>query len=351
MLLRVVMVGLLVVQSAMAVPLEDKPPFGLGAESLQDAWRASCGFFNKKPAGQKVRDGQARFGTYGDWQELCAESAGLDAQGTVRFFNSQFDKVKMAKTGKFTAYYKPVLTGSRVKEKDTQEPLLAWPKSFASCHAIDPSPCPTRGGIRQELHRHKVLLWLDDPMDAYLLHIQGSGTVRVREKNGKESVAHVGFAGKNGHAYVAIGKVLRDWGELTGDITMPKIAAWVKANPGRRQELFESNPSYIFFKETADEAPGALGVTLTAGRSAAVDRTVVPLGTPVLIQTHLNHDNSGFNRIMFGQDVGSAIKGEARADLYLGHGQIAADFAGDQNNTGQMYWLVPKRLMPNKTVK
>jgi 3D (Asp-Asp-Asp) domain-containing protein len=164
------------------------------------------------------------------------------------------------------------------------------------------------------------------------------------------TLAHLGFNGKNGHPYVAIGKVLKDMGELSGDITADKIRTWLKKNPSRNAEVLHANPSYIFFKETKEESPGAFGVTLTGGRSLAVDRASIPLGIPVQVETTNTYDNSAWSRLMFAQDVGSAIKGPGRGDIYFGHGPLAGKRAGAQNAPGSLYAYVPKENVGQQAI-
>ena len=348
-MLKLFLFFMLLGMPALAEVMEDAPPFGLEAEALAGAWGHSCEVILKKPAAGLVKTGEAALGRWSDWQRVCQETTGKDAVGVVRTLNKRLRVVWMDKPAKFTAYYKPILTGSRVRESKNQVPLLAMPARLKGCEKAKGAGCPTRAQIGREMAAgrgdYEVLMWLDDPMGAFLLHIQGSGTVKVRE--GKtERFVNVGFAGKNGHPYTAIGKVLREQGELSGDIDMPKIVGWVRAHeadePEKIRALFEANESYIFFVETAGEAPGAMGVTLTAGRSVAVDRTVVPLGLPVLVETELSKDGSRFKRVMMAQDVGSAIVGEARGDLFLGHGEAAGEYAGVQNAGGRMGFLVIK---------
>jgi membrane-bound lytic murein transglycosylase A len=107
-------------------------------------------------------------------------------------------------------------------------------------------------------------------------------------------------------------------------------------------EVTHSNPSFIFFHVTEEEAPGAMGVKLTGGRSLAVDRDYIPLGIPVFVKTTNTYDNSAWHRLMFAQDVGSAIQGPVRGDIYFGHGPLAGQRAGRQNASGKLWALVPK---------
>jgi membrane-bound lytic murein transglycosylase A len=325
----------------------DYPPFGADDIALYKAFQASCDKFTAMKPTKKLHDNPI-YGTAGQWQSICQEGLSKKADLLEDYLNSRLTKVKLGGgDGKFTGYYKPVLEGSRKRHGAYQTPLLARPSDLTICNGetgqLRPdgscrNPYPNRAEIMKNLGNYKVLMWMKDPIDCYFLHIQGSGTVELDDG----TTAHLGFNGKNGHPYVAIGKTLRDMGAITGSITAPKIRAWLKANPDQADEVLHSNPSYIFFKETPTEAPGAFGVVLTAGRSMAVDRSFIPMGVPLFIKSQNTFDAQPWQRVMFAQDVGSAIKGANRGDIYFGHGPLAGERAGDQNAGGQLWALVPK---------
>ncbi len=218
--------------------------------------------------------------------------------------------------GLLTAYYEPLLEASRRPQGRFTVPLHAAPSGLAprkpwfTRQEIDTLP-QARAALRG-----KELVYLSDPVDAMVLHIQGSGLVRVREVDGRQRTVRLAFAGTNDQPYKSIGRWLLDQG-LTRDASWPGIKAWLAANPARTQELLWQNPRYVFFREEAlpaGEIPGpkgAQGVPLTAGRSIAVDPGSIPYGTPVWL------DSSGpqtpLQRLVFAQDTGSAIVGAVRA--------------------------------------
>ena len=325
----------------------DYPPFGADDIALYKAFEASCSKLTRLPADKQLHSNPV-FGKASQWHNICREGLAKKPDQLEEYLNTRLTKVKLgAGEGKFTGYFKPVLEGSRKRHGEYQTPLLARPSDLTLCNGETGRKLPdgscrnpyrTRAEIMKNISEYKVIVWLKDPVDAYFLHIQGSGTVELEDG----TAVHIGFAGKNGHPYVAIGKTLRDMGELKGSITAPKIQAWLKANPSRADEVLHSNPSFIFFQETKTEAPGAYGVALTAGRSMAVDRAHMPLGIPLFIKSKNTFDAQPWERLMFAQDVGSAIKGANRGDIYFGHGPLAGDRAGDQNAGGQLWAMVPK---------
>jgi membrane-bound lytic murein transglycosylase A len=324
-------------------PVQDSPPFGNTATHLAEAWQRSCTHwattkFRKAPT-TLMHQRQPQFGTVGTWQTACQKSANLPAEALLDFFNTHFTRVAMDPTKyggntKFTGYYKPLLQGSLTRTKAFNTPLVAMPKPL-------PSPAPTRAQIDAALQAknplYKPLVWLD-AVDAYFLHIQGGGTIVLPSGQ----ALHVGFAGKNGHKYTAIGKYMKQQGYLSGTISAERIKSWLRKNPDKLAEVMHSNASYIFFRIMKSESPGALGVPLVAGRSLAVDPDYFPLGVPVFVRTVSTHNGQPWRRLMFAQDIGSAIQGTVRGDIYFGHGPQAGEYASDQNSPGQLFALIPK---------
>jgi membrane-bound lytic murein transglycosylase A len=191
----------------------------------------------------------------------------------------------------------------------------------------------------------KVLAWVDDPVDLFFLHIQGSG--RILLDTGE--TLRVGYADQNGHPYVSIGRKLVEQGELTpAEASMEGIKRWAKEHPERLPALLASNPSYVFFRllpppptEEPSGPPGALGVPLSAGRSIAVDPRAVPLGAPVFLATTFPNGKEPLRRLVLAQDTGGAIKGVVRADLFFGFGEEAGRLAGAMREQGRMWVLLP----------
>jgi membrane-bound lytic murein transglycosylase A len=158
----------------------------------------------------------------------------------------------------------------------------------------------------------------------------------------------IAYADQNGHPYKAIGKWLVEQGELApATVSAQAIKAWIAAHPARRDELFNVNPSYIFFREErlpdASVGPkGALGVALTPGRSVAVDPQFIPLGAPVFLASTEAGGTTPMQRLVMAQDTGGAIKGAVRADFFYGFGMDAAHRAGLMKQRGSVWVLLPK---------
>ncbi|WP_313033079.1 murein transglycosylase A [Massilia alkalitolerans] len=330
---------------------------GWEQDDLRQAWPAllqSCRGLAGKP----------------DWKAVCAAARavdGSDAAAVRGFFESRFvpNLVRAADgadTGLITGYYEAMLYGSRKRAGAYQTPLYRVPSDLLTVDlgSVYPqlkgmrlrgrlsgktvAPYSSRAEIARAPFAGKELVWVNDPVDAFFLEVQGSG--RVQLDTGE--TVRVAYADQNGHPYKAIGRWLVEQGELTAEeATAQGIRAWIAANPGRRQELFNVNPSYIFFREEKLPDPslgpkGALGVPLTPGRSVAIDPAFVPLGAPLYLATTEAGSEVPMRRLMMAQDTGGAIRGAVRADFFYGFGPDAMDRAGKMKQRGMVWVLLPR---------
>lgn len=341
------------------------------------AFQKSCASMLRRPADRNLAANPAApGGRVGEWFDVCTQAMRLDTSdhgGAKHFFETQFTPYAVhdaqatdaPQSGLFTGYYEPELNGTWVRGGKYQTPLLARPADLVSVslgqfaddlggntlwgRVVDGKlkPYPDRkaieGGALGALG--KPLLWVDSPVDAFFLHVQGSGQVRLADG----SLRHVGFAGKNGRPYKSIGRVLIDSGEIPAErLTMDAIRGWIDARPSEGQALIEKNPSYVFFRLLDGDGPlGAQGVALTAERSLAVDRRFMPLGAPLWLETHEPLDGAKpLNRLMISQDTGGAIKGVVRGDFFFGAGQMATKRAGNMKRPGRYFILLPNSISP-----
>lgn len=329
------------------------------------AWRRSCARLAKRPPGASLGGGGIA-GTVGDWQAVCQAASRVRPGAARAFFETRF-KPHLATApgqpdGLFTGYFEAELRGSRRRQGAYRIPLYARPPDlvtvdlgrfrdtwkgrrtagrvtggrlvpYESRAAIDGGALGGRG---------LELAWVDDPVDAFFLHIQGSGRVRLDDGG----TIRVGYAGHNGHPYVAIGRELIAAGEIPRDqVSMQTIRAWLAANPARAGEMMARNASYVFFRILKGGGPvGSEGSVLTPGRSLAVDRRHVPLGVPLWLDTTDPRAPSvALRRLVVAQDTGGAIKGPVRGDLFWGFGAAAADAAGRMKERGRYYLLLPRK--------
>jgi len=253
------------------------------------------------------------------------------------FLEESLDAFEIAATALVTGYFEPEYEGSAQREPGFDVPVYAKPDGWEPGQLF----ATHRDIIDRGLLRGRELAWLQDPLDAFLMQVQGSGRVRLQDG----SVMRLGFAGKNGHAYVSIGRLLVDRCEIAeDDISMQATRDWFKRNPEPGRQLLLENPSFVFFREVTELAPGdgpigTAGVPLTPLRSIAVDPAHVPLGGLVWIEPE-NGDLPP--TLCVAQDTGGAIKGAGRTDLFCGSGRDAGELAGRMNWRARVLQLVPR---------
>ena len=196
-----------------------------------------------------------------------------------------------------------------------------------------------------------VLAWLRDPIDAFFLHVQGSGALRVPDGR----LLRIGYAGANGRPYRSIGKVLLEKGVISSqEMSLQTIRAYLKAHPDERDDILWKNESYVFFRWVTDGPVGSLNLTLTSGRSLASDPKYYPRGALVYLQVEKprSGDSSEVasgppNRWVLNQDTGGAIKGVGRVDLFCGTGEAAEKVAGPLKSPGQAFIVIKKTSREN----
>jgi membrane-bound lytic murein transglycosylase A len=310
-------------------------------------------------------------GKAGLWGPACAAARDVPPANEAAarsFFETRFQPYLVSQglsdSAKITGYFEPEVAGSATREGPYQTPLLGLPSDLVTFNlgAFDPDKAGVTAVGRLQgnqlvpyYDRFQIengaldpdtlaIGWVADPVDAYFLQIEGSGRLDLPDG----SLERVTYAGKNGRPYVPIGRVMVQQKLLApNDVTEQSIRAWLEAHPGRAASIMDQNPSYVFFKtapQLADAAgpPGALGVSLTPGRSIAIDRGFLPLGAPVWLDTTDPVTHAPLQRMTVAQDLGSAITGPLRADLYFGSGNAAAIGAGAMDAAGRLYVLLPR---------
>jgi membrane-bound lytic murein transglycosylase A len=303
----------------------------------------------------------------------------LDAAQARAFFEQNFRPMRIAKLGEnagfLTGYYEPIVEGSRVSTPEFSAPLYRRPANLIwSGLSQRPNadnfpnkgvkvgrlvgrrklvPYYDRGEIENGAlaGRNLEICWLKDSNDVLVAQIQGS--LRVKFADG--SMLRLTYDAHNGFPYTPIGRVLIDRGIIPREeMSMDRLRQWLTANPDQAKELRGKNQAYAFFRTTnlsAQEEPvGGEGVSLTAGRSIAIDRALHSYGTPFFIEADLpiagNAASTKLRRLMIAQDTGSAIVGPARADIYFGAGDDAGHIAGRVRQPGKFAMLIPRELDP-----
>ncbi len=274
-------------------------------------------------------------------------------------------------SGLLTGYYEPELEGSRSRTEKFHVPVRARPRDLVNL--VDDAARGTNGkklthakktgtDFEQYATRAQIdggvldgqgleLLYLADPVDKFFMQIQGSGRILLTDG----TAIRLTYDGKNGLPYTSIGRYLIDENLMRADdMTLDALGTWLRANRDRARPVMWQNESYVFFRElVGQQADGPLGVddiTLSPGRSLAVDTSYHALGTPIYVDapnlSHAASGRSGFQRLMIAQDVGSAITGPERGDIFFGTGSNAGQIAGATKHKACFYTLLPRDHRP-----
>jgi membrane-bound lytic murein transglycosylase A len=348
------------------------------ARSCEPILRREKAKSDVKPLERALREPCARVSLY---QQPVGEAS------AKQFFETFFRPVRISKVGEregfITGYYEPEIEGRRKPGDGFNVPFYRRPtelvmRAGGASKIKRPSRASaskrTKAGTRSAgrlapfydrtaiengalAGRGLEIVWVNDEIDAFFTHIQGSARVRL----GDGKIVRINYAAQNGHPYLAIGRVLIERGIVTQEeMSMEKIRTYLAEHKEEGRELMRMNRSYIFFREVEelanDEEPiGAQGVSLTRDRSIAVDRSLHVYGTPFWIEAELpiknQYEMTPFRRLMLAQDTGGAIVGPARADIYFGAGIEAGTAAGRLRHPGTFYMLVPRALDPTRVAQ
>lgn len=329
------------------------------------AFRRSCRYvLDSTVRGSKARSAGAGL------KAACAKALSLgvpDTREARAFFESHFTPhrvVHAERDGLLTGYYEPRLAGSRLPTPQFTVPVLRRPPDLVNIveesergatgqglthgrrTAAGIEPYPDRAAIEAGALAGQGLefLYFADPVDVFVMQVQGSGLVVLPDG----SEIRIGYDGKNGHPYTSVGRHLIETGAVAADaLTLEAMVRWLRSDPERGRRAMQVNRSYVFFRELAGEqalAPlGAGAIPLTPGRSLAVDASCHPIGTPIHVcAPALRHagDDGGLHRLMIAQDVGSAITGPERGDIFFGSGPNAGERAGITKHRGSFHVLL-----------
>jgi membrane-bound lytic murein transglycosylase A len=336
-----------------------------------EAFRASCG----EMAGRKLGLSDTRPVAVA-LKSICQEAIALGPARRAEareFFETRFRPVRISKVGQadgfLTGYYEPIIEGSRFPGPAFPVPVYRQPDDLIPAIREAGMGFSNRGGAFRRGEDDKLfpyydrgeiedgalagkgleICWVKNPIDAFFMQIQGSARVRLEDG----TTLRLNYAAHNGYPYTAVGAILAQRGLVPKEeMSMDRIRGFMEGDTDAAKELRRQNRSFVFFRVTSladhQEALGAQGIPLKAGRSIAVDRKLHVYGTPFWIDAELpiKKDNSAdsFRRLMIAQDTGSAIVGPARADLYFGAGDDAGRVAGRIKHSGKFVMLAPATL-------
>jgi membrane-bound lytic murein transglycosylase A len=308
-----------------------------------------------------------------DLRAICHAALAMpapDRAGARRFFETHFDPfhvVPAAGRGFLTGYFEPEYDGSLIQTDVFTTPLLARPDDLVTVRqgetppGLDPGlqaarhtdggfeAYPDRASIEDGAMgaRAKPIVFLRDPVEAFVIHVQGSARIRLADGR----MVRVAYAGRNGHPYASIGRILIERGHIPLDgMSLEALMTWLRSNPDEGRSIMRQNRSYIFFRladelDPAEGPIGGAGVPLTPGRSLAVDRTVWSYGLPFWLEGELplaRDASEPLRRLMVAQDTGTAIVGAARGDFFFGTGRDAGTRAGLLRHPARFVVFLPK---------
>lgn len=308
-----------------------------------------------------------------DWQAICLAANKITSPDSLtarQFFENWFEPYYVLNNlnshGLFTGYYLPVLQASLHKDQVYSTPIYSLPRDlirvnlglfrpeFAGKYIVGQlnnntlMPYPDRAAINNGAIKSSadVIAWDNNIIDLFYAQIQGCAIVQL--PNHHQFI--IDYAGDNGHQYTAIGKVLIENKTITKqDASLQTIRAWLLQHPYQVNDVLNNDASYVFFKILESGSPtGKEGVPLTPQGSLAIDNQYIPLGVPIWIDTVIPHNNPTINLIpyqhlLIAQDVGGAIKGIIRGDIYWGAGDNAEFIAGHLKSPGEYWMLLPRK--------
>lgn len=335
-----------------------------------NAFRQSCHeILNRDP--QSPFSKLTQSGNNHQWQDICLAADDItnpNQTNTKQFFEQWFIPYYVFNNfnsqGLFTGYYLPELQVSHTKDQNYTTPIYAVPHDLIKVNLglFNPlfngkyivgqlknntlAPYPDRTAINNGSipENTNVIAWANNPIDVFFAQIQGSAIIDFPD----HQQLLIGYDADNGHQYTAIGKVLLENHYLSKqDVSLQSIRTWLLQHPNQINDILNQDKSYVFFRVIGSGGPtGKEGIPLTPRGSLAIDNNYIPLGVPIWLNTNIpqmNNDQfSPFNQLLIAQDVGGAIKGIVRGDVYWGSGDEAAYIAGHMKSKGKYWMLLPK---------
>lgn len=363
-------------KNAPVVPETEKPLLQLEKVSFKDlknfdkdnlsdflpAWKRSCEAIEKN-GGASLQTAEIKIPAQ-DYLDICKKLSRIKTKNLKQFIQANFVPYRVtydgSSEGKFTSYYEAAINASYKKSDVYRHPIYGRPDDLIELNLQDfdatlPSkrlvgrvdgnkfvPYYTREEIFNSDFSAPVILWADNDVDVYVMQIQGSAVAQLDDG----SKVRIGFADTNGREFRGIGSILLSQKLIDpAQASMGHIKKWLKENGSQAQKQMNANQRFVFHRLVDAEGPiGAQGVPLTAGRSLAVDRSFIPLGSLLWLET-TGPNREAIQKMMVAQDIGGAIKGAVRGDYFWGSGHDdILELAGRMNSTGHYYILLPKTM-------
>ncbi len=292
--------------------------------------------------GQKVGNLRLTYGQLKETLEILLQRVKDDPGALSQYLNA-YQAWGADRKGNtyFTGYFTPVMEVSSVPTEKYKYPIYAYPKGLAAEGKL-----PTRAEIDGEGALKGMgleLAYASNPLDIYIMQLQGSGYVKFVD-TGVQRLFR--YAGENRHPYRNIQRFFQYRDDIRiGNLSLSGINRYLKQNPGMIDSVLFFNPSYTFFTQSSGLVKGAGMVPLMEGISVAADDNYFPLGSVLLAAFPVIENGVVIRhefKVLLPQDVGGAIRGAGHLDVYCGIGKKGQRKASSIHHYGQLWLLLPK---------
>ena len=332
-------------------------------DSLQSAIRKSQSYLSKPSSKQYFPYGDVNYDravkTLDTFLTLLDSSTRSDEiNGLVRAHFDVYESVGWDDRGTvlFTGYYTPIFDGSFSPTSEFRYPLYKAPADLvkgpdgqtlgqreADGRIVS---YPPRTTIENSgMLKGQELVWLKDPFEVYIAHVQGSAKIKLPDGQ----LVTAGYAGNNGQEYQSVAKMLIEDGRIPSDrMSLAAMIDYFKSHPDEVDRYVGRNPRYVFFQIGDGPPRGCLNEPVTAWRTIATDKSIFPRACLAFIATNLPQMERGvvvtrpYNGFALDQDAGGAIRAAGRCDVYMGVGDEAGQLAGQTSQEGRLYYLFLK---------
>lgn len=337
------------------------------AISLQQALARSRDYLEKLPSDRAFTalDRQVTAAELTGMLQALSEPASADDESQRICDRYRLYRAELPQGLLVTGYYQPELSARRRRSDRFRYPLYRLPNDMVEVDLTELCPACNRGVIQGRVRDGKLIpyysradidggaladrgdeiAWLDDPVEAFFLHVQGSALLRFDDGVQMQ----VSYSGSNGRPYTSLGHVLVEQGKMEREaVSLQTIKEYLRSHPSEQAQLLETNERYIFFRPVITGPIGSIGVPLTDGSSIAADASVYPRGGLAFMRVRPRHqpdaasDAPVFARLVTIQDAGTAITGAGRIDVFFGTGATAEAIAGEMRNSGDLYLVLPQ---------
>lgn len=208
-------------------------------------------------------------------------------------------------------------------------------------------PYFTRKELEQDrkLDKQRLAIAYVDPVSAYLLHIRGSGVIRLGEK---ELLVERSAGNGRLRKQLTIGSSDHDKNSAP---SLKAIEQYLRSLDSEALErLILEDESYSFFEVLTDGFRTEFGSDRIGGRTIATDRTLFPIGTLAYLEYKRSDPDAiasetewyKRSRFVVDSDISAAATGAAKTQLYVGSSTTYDNLSRSFNSKGRLFYFVPR---------